>query len=861
MSAFDEAVRSVKVAQDTKQNKIEWQPATLGNGKGQIDVGNNMVNVRLVENSSVIEVINGGVPLVDGLLVRIIKPAEDPLHWYAVRATDQRVDENAIDPTIYANVGPHHRTHEYLAADQINIDWRQLTNLRVYAIAGTLTVGVLPGIIPRPGADLVVASQVINLASHVPAAGALYCLISIDSTGTIVATDGTAVDSPIDLALTDIPDTPTGNFRLAAVRLYATQTTISESTQSNDMRDLRWPQEYGALIPPGTTAAITTYYLDNAATSLNIVDACLDLSPTHVIHAAGSTARTGDGVNDTLFMQRWRTALGYPGVNGFPAGLWTVTLQAETDGSPIAFYFEASRVDGGGTPTLLFTSSTSASITTLQQITITASAAAVTMLSTDRLLIDVWAISGSPIPGSTHITVHYDGAIDSHLVVPGQSTYRFIDLTDVPTSYSGQALKSVRVNAGATGLEFSSSVNGLGWFNVEDYGAVHDNSTDDTAAIQAAINAAETAGGGVVYFPRGRYVIAGALQDAARSNAQILLPRRNTTTQTPVAIMLLGEVQAPQTIWFSGAAAPTGGTILRGTLNTGAGGSLLGGEGPSGSYLNFSYCHVKIQNILFELPANPVFTGLDLRYMISAEVRNVMVNAGGVYGYIDFTQPTTATSYGIRPPQNSNATVSYFRDVNVAGFYNGWEIPEHFNGDVIYAMTCLYGAIAVAGDHNHPAFISRLGTQWCKYGISFSAGTRLIISEWQIEHWQAAPSKWFDPVYDVDDASNLGVGHVFYNAVIGGTGNADPLVKNGGANWQTLLLTNFIGDVRGPSSAVDSNIAIFDGVTGKLIKDGGYTIAGVISAASIVSEVLMADGVTPPDPLTTEDEIDWLYSS
>lgn len=46
----------------------------------------------------------------------------------------------------------------------------------------------------------------------------------------------------------------------------------------------------------------------------------------------------------------------------------------------------------------------------------------------------------------------------------------------------------------------------LPWFNVLDYGAVGDGVTDDRAAIQSAIDAAEAAGGGTVYFPAGTYV-------------------------------------------------------------------------------------------------------------------------------------------------------------------------------------------------------------------------------------------------------------------------------------------------------------------------------------------------------------------
>ena len=44
-------------------------------------------------------------------------------------------------------------------------------------------------------------------------------------------------------------------------------------------------------------------------------------------------------------------------------------------------------------------------------------------------------------------------------------------------------------------------------------------------------------------------------------------------------------------------------------------------------------------------------------------------------------------------------------------------------------------------------------------------------------------------------------------------------------------LTGGTGNVVGPASATDSHIAAFDGTTGKLIKSGGYTVAGLLAAA------------------------------
>ena len=49
------------------------------------------------------------------------------------------------------------------------------------------------------------------------------------------------------------------------------------------------------------------------------------------------------------------------------------------------------------------------------------------------------------------------------------------------------------------------------WYNVRDYGAIGDGSTDDTAAINTAIAALNTAGRGVLYFPAGSYLCSSAL--------------------------------------------------------------------------------------------------------------------------------------------------------------------------------------------------------------------------------------------------------------------------------------------------------------------------------------------------------------
>lgn len=85
-------------------------------------------------------------------------------------------------------------------------------------------------------------------------------------------------------------------------------------------------------------------------------------------------------------------------------------------------------------------------------------------------------------------------------------------------------------------------------FNVKNYGALGDGSNDDTAEIQAAIDAAEAAadakGGAIVYFPAGEYLVSDTL-----------------TVQTD-AVKLMGAGAASYTAILSDTSAGTG-TLIR----------------------------------------------------------------------------------------------------------------------------------------------------------------------------------------------------------------------------------------------------------------------------------------------------------
>ncbi|MFD6324183.1 glycosyl hydrolase family 28-related protein [Streptomyces sp. NPDC058442] len=59
----------------------------------------------------------------------------------------------------------------------------------------------------------------------------------------------------------------------------------------------------------------------------------------------------------------------------------------------------------------------------------------------------------------------------------------------------------------------------LDWLNIRDFGAQGDGATDNTAAVQAAVDAASAAGGGTLYIPAGRYILTGSLTWASGVSA------------------------------------------------------------------------------------------------------------------------------------------------------------------------------------------------------------------------------------------------------------------------------------------------------------------------------------------------------
>ena len=89
----------------------------------------------------------------------------------------------------------------------------------------------------------------------------------------------------------------------------------------------------------------------------------------------------------------------------------------------------------------------------------------------------------------------------------------------------------------------------------------------------------------------------------------------------------------------------------------------------------------------------------------------------------------------------------------------------------------------------------------------------------------AGASEWVSgTTYDAGDAVWSPIDYRTYRRKTPGAGTTDPSADT--ANWAPVVAQ---GDVTGPAGAVDGHVAVFDGVTGSQLKDGGKALpAGAI---------------------------------
>lgn len=314
-----------------------------------------------------------------------------------------------------------------------------------------------------------------------------------------------------------------------------------------------------------------------------------------------------------------------------------------------------------------------------------------------------------------------------------------VDADMVPYDNGASGLTATDTQAAIDELAGAAPASDFGWFNVKDYGAVGDGSTDDTSAIDDAIAALNTATRGVLYFPAGTYKTTAALTTITASCTVMGdgMGAYSETTDTLTPVSVIDSTSATAVcMTFTGQGATVRDIAFRNTSGSASAGSAVS---VSGSDYNQKVDFHRVLVAKFydglDIATNSGSSVVDcaiwspVHYGI--KIRNTVVNDAGGASVVG-TQILHATggpgSYtaGIRiESSGGNKVVS----TNILGATKGIDLEPTGNSVILLVSACSIESFSTAGlyadgtGHSY-ADVTITG---CEFG-QYSNGTAHAIS-------------------------------------------------------------------------------------------------------------------------------------
>ena len=343
-----------------------------------------------------------------------------------------------------------------------------------------------------------------------------------------------------------------------------------------------------------------------------------------------------------------------------------------------------------------------------------------------------------------------------------------------------------------------------GIVNVKDYGAVGNGVHDDTAAIQAAINAATNAGGGTIYFPipPKYYYLHGPLQDTTDRNAVLLLPKVPLSTTTPpVTLEFVGATPAFEAypapyLAGLGSAQASPVTLYCDTGASGSSPAIFGGPNISQTWTNLL---VVFRNLTIQQPNNPSLVSVATQYVYNAIIEKCMFNVQ-VANTSDIVEPTNGIAVSL--PRSANSAIVVMRDCNILGYEYGVLQASCARLDNVFIQMCKYG-VRLTGPYYHAATWQTVVTSACTIPLLVYGGPAHVDGFWDIE--DAVAGNWYSTTTHIQDGSNYLTGNIRYHRVLSGTGVIEgPLTVNGSALVTLKQITAPLGTITPPASPLAS---------------------------------------------------------
>lgn len=360
-------------------------------------------------------------------------------------------------------------------------------------------------------------------------------------------------------------------------------------------------------------------------------------------------------------------------------------------------------------------------------------------------------------------------------------------------------------------------------YNVEDYGAVGDGTTDDYAAFLAAWNAGvASAASFLLELPRAveyRVSVVGRLAHSGGGQYAVFpIPAQQAGTGNPkLLIGLVGPGQAVSGRLYDGG-DPTdpvlNSAVIKVTYSTSfvwsasyGMPSLFGGPDADkdGATANV---HWTMQGVTIRQPANPSLCNINLEGVATCNVADYMADTTGDQEATP--QPSHPTGAAILWPRNGNAAVLIGGQVGAWGYFAGPGFGEHLTLNFAYALRCRI-AHPVRRGMGHACTVKWTTTEECQFVIAGydpsdrigvvavpSGGDDPTIAMWlSLEDFgYPSGSPWYYATTagtDIYDPTNKLRGILYFersDAAPAGDGPTTTIIGRGGANLTCISLRN-----------------------------------------------------------------------
>ncbi|HEY0131112.1 MAG TPA: glycosyl hydrolase family 28-related protein [Allosphingosinicella sp.] len=327
--------------------------------------------------------------------------------------------------------------------------------------------------------------------------------------------------------------------------------------------------------------------------------------------------------------------------------------------------------------------------------------------------------------------------------------------------------------AGGTWVRIYSGKVDARWF-----GARGDGVSDDTAALQRAIDHVAKGSGGGIVIPPGVYRV-----------TNLTVPAYPVAEGNSLKVVEITGTSMPVTQFGSIGAFPVSneGTIIKSTAT--AGGAVLKVAGSPG-FGGFSWYHVVLEDLNFRTYDDPQIGAVDMGNAAQLTAVNLQIDSG-IYP-VQASRPTHKTA-GLVTPRNNNAALTTLRNINIMGYYNLLEVNEHTDADQIILGAGWHGLLFNEG--HHASRLGRVMAYRVNTPVAFAGVHSFSIEQLDIEHTITA-AEATDPAdlsigngyqvtqEDFRDVSNQGLGYVNWHVVQGNVGRVDKFTVNGAKNVQ-----------------------------------------------------------------------------